>query len=53
MDLSFGLVKDRGGVVAGAYVIGRDCTARYVSESALRERISKLEEKLAGLFGPI
>ena len=29
VDLSFGLVKDRSGAVAGAFAIGRDCTARY------------------------
>ena len=34
VDLSFGLVKDRSGVVLGAYAIGRDCTARYEEDRA-------------------
>ncbi len=28
LDLSFGLIKDAAGVVAGALAVGRDCTAR-------------------------
>ena len=47
VDLSFGLLKDRAGAVTGALAIGRDCTARYLSESALRARVVELEEKLA------
>ena len=39
VDLSFGLVKDRSAAVAGAFAIGRDCTARYLSKSALRARV--------------
>ena len=49
VDLSFGLVRDRSGAVTGAFAIGRDCTARYLSDSALRARISELEKKLAVL----
>lgn len=49
VDLSFGLVKDRSGRVAGAFAIGRDCTARHLSESALRARVSELEERISTL----
>lgn len=49
VDLGFGLVKDANGVVAGAFAIGRDCTARYLSDAALRTRVQELEGKLAGL----
>lgn len=31
VDLSFGLVKDGTGAVAGALAIGRDCTTRHLS----------------------
>lgn len=36
VDLSFGLLRDQTGAVAGAFAIGRDCTARYLSGVALR-----------------
>ncbi len=49
VDLSFGVVKDRSGAVAGAFAMGRDCTARYLAEGALRARVSELEDKLAVL----
>lgn len=45
VDLSFGLVKAENGTVVGALAMGRDCTARHLSESALRARIADLEEK--------
>lgn len=45
VELSFGLVKDAAGVVTGALAVGRNCSARYELESALRRRISELEEK--------
>jgi PAS domain S-box-containing protein len=44
VDLSFGLVRDGSGVVTGALAVGRDCTARYLSEGALRTRVAELEE---------
>jgi PAS domain S-box-containing protein len=53
VDLSFGLVKDQSGVVAGAFAIGRDCTARYLAESALKARVAELEGQLATLSKPI
>ena len=46
VDLSFGLVKDEAGAVAGALAISRDCTARYLSDNALRARVLELEKKL-------
>lgn len=46
VELSFGLVKNMAGAVTGAFATGRDCTARYLSELALRARVSELEGKL-------
>ena len=45
VELSFGLVKNMAGAVTGAFATGRDCTARYLSERALRARVSELERK--------
>jgi PAS domain S-box-containing protein len=45
VDLSFGLVRSGGGAVIGALAVGRDCTARYLSERALRARLAELEKK--------
>lgn len=36
VDLSFGLVKDDSGTVAGAFAIGRDVTARHLEQAAFR-----------------
>ena len=47
VDLSFGLVRTRAGSVAGALAIGRDCTARYLSDRTLRARVQELERALA------
>lgn len=47
VDLSFGLVKDDGGTVLGAFAVGRDCTARYIAEGARKARLQELETKLA------
>ena len=44
VDLSFGLLTASDGSVLGAYAIGRDCTARYAEERALRTRIAELEQ---------
>jgi PAS domain S-box-containing protein len=49
VELSFAVVKDMAGTVAGALGIARDITSRYVSDSALRERLSELEQKLKEL----
>ena len=37
VDLSFNLVRDRAGAVIGALAIGRDCTARHLSERGLKK----------------
>ena len=44
LDLSFGLVRDGSGAIAGALAIGRDCTARHLADAALRTRARELEE---------
>ena len=46
VDLSFGLVKDDSGAVTGSFAIGRDCTARYASDKALKARVAGLEKDL-------
>lgn len=46
VDLSFGLVKNNAGAVIGSVAVGRDCSARYLSEKALRERLAELEGKV-------
>jgi len=45
VDLSFGLIRNGAGAIAGALAVGRDCTARHLAESALRTRLVELEEK--------
>jgi PAS domain S-box-containing protein len=47
VDLSFALVRKSDGAITGALAIGRDCTDRYLSDRALRTRLSELE-KTAG-----
>jgi PAS domain S-box-containing protein len=44
VDLSFALLKDEAGAVIGAMALGRDGTARYLSERALRARVAELEK---------
>jgi PAS domain S-box-containing protein len=46
VDLSFALVRDEAGAVTGSLAIARDCTERYLSDSALRARVSQLEQEL-------
>lgn len=43
VDLSFGLARDANGVVLGAFAVGRDCTARYLAERAMKARMQELE----------
>lgn len=43
VDLSFALIRDEAGTVIGSLAIARDCTERYLSEKALRARVSELE----------
>jgi len=49
VDLGFGLVRDESGAIAGAFAIGRDCTARHAAETALRARVQELETRLAAV----
>jgi PAS domain S-box-containing protein len=44
-DLSIGLVTVDGGAILGAHAIGRECTARYAADAALRARLAALESK--------
>ena len=46
VDLGFGLVKDANGVPVGAFATGRDCTARYEAERALKLRVQELEAQV-------
>lgn len=48
VDLSFVLVRDAAGRILGALAVGRDCSARYVSDSALRARVAELEAAAKG-----
>jgi PAS domain S-box-containing protein len=41
--LAFSLVREPGGAMIGALAIARDCTEKYLSDKALRERITELE----------
>ena len=45
VDLSFGVITDSSGSVAGAVAVGRDCTERFEEEKALRERLAALEPR--------
>ena len=45
VDLSFGLVTIGAGSVIGSVAVGRECSARYLSEKALRDRLADLERK--------
>ena len=46
VDLSFGLIRNGAGAIAGALAVARDCTARHLAEGALRARVAESEEKL-------
>ena len=45
VELSFGVVVDEAGAVLGSVAVGRDGTARRISDSALRARLAELEAK--------
>ena len=45
VDLSFGLATSGAGSVVGPVAVGRECSARYLSEKALRDRLTDLERK--------
>ena len=50
VELSFGLIRNGAGAIAGALAVGRDCTVRHLADSALRARVAELEQKvIAGL----
>ena len=51
VDLSFAVVRDESGLAVGALAIGRDVTARYLADRALRKRLAEMEEGLEGLPG--
>ncbi len=34
LDLSFGLIRNEAGAIAGALAVGRDCTARHIERAA-------------------
>ena len=45
VELSFSVVVNEAGAVLGSAAVGRDGTARHVSDGALRTRLTDLEEK--------
>jgi PAS domain S-box-containing protein len=38
VDLSFGLIRNGVGAIAGALAVGRDCTARHIERAARLQR---------------
>jgi PAS domain S-box-containing protein len=46
VDLSFALIRDQAGSVIGSLAIARDCSKRYLTDKALRARVSELEREL-------
>jgi PAS domain S-box-containing protein len=52
VDLSFALIRDATGSVAGALAIGRDSTPHRDAQNALRDRIAALEKALESKSGP-
>jgi PAS domain S-box-containing protein len=38
VDLSFGLIRNGAGAIAGALAVGRDCTARHIERAARLQR---------------
>lgn len=45
VDLSFSLVDDGAGELAGVLATGRDCTERYLVDKALRAKVQDQEKK--------
>ena len=45
VDMSFGLIINAAGAVAGALAVARDCTARQLADNALCARVAELEEE--------
>ncbi|HSV19335.1 MAG TPA: PAS domain S-box protein [Casimicrobiaceae bacterium] len=52
VDMTFALLTDGTGAVAGALAIAHDVTARHESERALRERAAGMERALSEARGP-
>jgi PAS domain S-box-containing protein len=50
VDLSFAVVNDASRETLGAVAIARDATQRYLSETALRKRVTELEAQLKVSF---
>jgi PAS domain S-box-containing protein len=44
VELSFAVVKDASGKVAGALAFGRDITERFTSDRELRRKLRELEK---------
>ena len=44
VDMSFAVVRDCSGRVAGSVAVARDATERYLEERRLRERLAELEK---------
>jgi PAS domain S-box-containing protein len=45
VDLSFAIVRDAAGEVAGAVAVARDATDRYTSETTMKKRLAELEKR--------
>lgn len=45
VELSFGVVLNEAGAVLGSVAVGRDGTARHLSDGALRTRLADLEAR--------
>ena len=45
VDLSFAIVQDAAGEVAGSVAVARDATERYTSEVTIKERLAELENR--------
>jgi PAS domain S-box-containing protein len=47
VDLSFAIVRDAAGEVAGSVAVARDATDRYAAETTIRKRLAELEKRAA------
>ncbi len=45
VDLSFAIVRDAAGEVAGAVAVARDATDRHTSETTMKKRLAELEKR--------
>jgi PAS domain S-box-containing protein len=45
VDLSFAIVRDAAGEVAGSVAVARDATERYTSETTMKKRLAELEKR--------